>query len=337
MASPLSAKATNKLTRATKDIQHPKFQPTYLQPDHPSPLSSDRDTWITPFSAPAYFPLDAFHSALNEMALHPEHSSSLIIRAEQLPDTQEDEDTAFAIHTGVDLIKHQRVRFIPRQPRRDGRLDERVLSYSSTSGDRGVFVQAPVAESAAEIPFYHPPVRKLAFMWESDGNAVDSLEDEASAAPKVYGRISIAYLPFADAMYNVAAIPPAPKIEKKRSPLSGASLSSSSAATAPRPPATVLEEDTPEAREEARKTTERRLQRTCLALLEKLHKHGHGTVQGYVKRVNHDVSRNVYLVHLPYAHVGGRLPRAVPGPVPSTQGATQAPRVTRAQGRQQPH
>jgi len=273
--------------REVQNISHPKFVPTYLARSTECPLSTESETWITPLSAPAYFPLDIFHSVLHEMAQHPEQNSGLILRAEPLPDSEEAEDTELATRLGLDLLTHDRVRFIPRQPRRDARLDQRVVAYSSPNGDRGVVVKTPLAETCAQVPFYHPPVKKLAFIWDTTGADEEIPEDRE----RCYGRISVAYLPFPDTPCGTEFLAPHPKPPRRRSPLA----ESSSAPDGPvAPPATVLEEDTEEARAEARAVAERRLQRTCLALLERLHKHGHGSAQGYVKRVVHDVSWHSY-------------------------------------------
>ncbi|BEI80956.1 hypothetical protein CcaverHIS002_0201160 [Cutaneotrichosporon cavernicola] len=267
-----------------KEISRPKFEPTYLPHDATTPLSAPG--WVVPLSAPAYFPLDLFHSVLQEQSLHPEQNSSLILRAEKLPGIPATDavDDALAAHIGVDPvpIERLRVRFVPRQVHRDARLCQRNAAYSSDDGRLGFVVKTPEVISAAEMPYYHPPVRQLGFMWKAD----ETGEPQEGDGPRVYGRIYIGYLPFEDSPTPAGdVLGPPPKPQRKRSPLAGPS----SATEVVAPPATVLEDDTPEGREEARVAAERRLQRTCLHLLEKLHKHGHGTAHGYVKRVHHDV------------------------------------------------
>jgi tRNASer (uridine44-2'-O)-methyltransferase len=262
----------------------PKFDPTYLPRDAPTPLSAivplSAPGWIVPLSAPAYFPLDIFHLVLQEQSLHPERNTSLILRAEQLPGTPDTDaaDDALAAHLGVDPtpIERIRVRFVPRQ-RRDARLCQRNAAYSSDDGRIGLVLKTPEVGSAAETPYYHPPVRQLAFLWKADESG------EPSEGPRVYGHIYIAYLPFEDSPTAAGdVLGPPPKPPRKRSPLAGPL-----AGPLVEP---VLEDDSPEGREEARVLAERRLQRTCLHLLEKLHKHGYGSAHGgYVKRVNHDI------------------------------------------------
>lgn len=277
-------KPTSTPPKPGKEIPRPKFQPTYLARDAPTPLSAPG--WVVPLSAPAYFPLELFHTVLQEQSLHPERNSSLILRAQKLPGVPETDrgDDAFAAHIGVDPVPLERirVRFVPRQAHRDARLCQRNAAYSSDDGRLGLVLKTPEVGSAAEMPYYHPPVRQLAFLWEAD----ESGEPPEGEGPRVHGRIYIAYLPFEDSPTPVGdVLGPPPKPPRKRSPLAGPSSTTEVVA----PPATVLEDDTPEGREEARVLAERRLQRTCLHLLEMLHKHGHGSAHGYVKRVHHDV------------------------------------------------
>lgn len=269
------------------NIGHPKFNPTYIARGAASPLSSAKG-WITPLSAPAYFPLDAFHAALREQAIHPEQNSALILRAESMrvvPSDEDEVDDKLAEELGCSLNERQLFRFLPRQARRDAAMEQRHASYSNPD-KYGLILKTPEVESAASMPYYHPPVRKLAFVWEGNGD-LDGVPDDATDGARIYGTLYVCYLPFEDLPPSESdMLAPPSKPPRRRSPLAGSSSTSETV----KPPATVLEDDTPEAREQARVVAERRLQRTCLALLERLHKHGHGVGNGYVKRVHHDVS-----------------------------------------------
>lgn len=276
---------------AAQDIRHPKFVPEYLPNDASTPFDSAKG-WVVPLRAPAYFPLDVFHTVLQQQALHPEQNSSLILRAEQLPnapsdDEASDDELATQLGLNPEPLERLRVRFVPRQARRDARLTQRNTAYSADIGTLGMVLKTPEVVSAAEMPYYHPPVRRLAFVWEADESGDSPQEEgkEGDGGNRTYGWIYVAYLPFDDTPTPATnGLGPPPKPPRKRSPLAGPSAGETVA-----PPATVLEDDSPEGREEARVLAERRLQRTCLHLLEKLHKHGHGTLNGYVKRVHHDV------------------------------------------------
>lgn len=269
----------------------PKFNPTHLPRDQASPLDTELEKWVTPLSAPAYFPLDIFHSILNEQSRHPEQNSSLIIRADCLPSQSgDDDDGGLGARLGLEMNEHNRFRFVPRQPNRDPRLEQVIHSYTSPDGSTGLHLKLPQAGAAADVPYYHPPVRKLAFRWQAAEETEAAMPQEGVS--RVFGTITVSYLPFEDTpatgLPDLMA-PPPPKAPRRRSPLAPPLPESAPV----QPPATVLEDDSPEARLEARAVVERRLNRTCLALLEKLHKHGYGTMQGYQKRVHHDVSSDV--------------------------------------------
>lgn len=301
------------------NIAHPKFEPTYLTNNDRSPLPSSQG-WVTPLSCPAYFPLDVFHKALHEQALHPEQNSSLIIRADSMravPAEDDEADDALAASLGCAVDERLRLRFIPRQPRRDSQLEQRHVSY--TSEKLGLIIKTTEATTAASVPYYYPPVRKLAFVWEGNGD-LDGIPDDTLDGARVYGTLFVAYLPFTDSPASSSETPaPPPKAERRRSPLAGPSTlpGPSAPSETVKPPATVLEDDTPEARQEASAAAEKRLQRTCLALLERLHKHGYGHLNGYVKRVHHDVSHLPSRLTTDYC-----IPRTIPRSVSGTKGTT---------------
>lgn len=288
-ASSAQPKPSSKPVKTTiQTPPRPRFQPTYLPRDHASPLDSETEKWVTPLSAPAYFPLDVFHSILNELSRHPEQNSSLIIRADCLPSQPgDDDDGGLGERLGLEMNEHDRFRFVPRQPNRDSRLEQVIHTYSAPDGLAGLHVKMPQAKSAAEVPYYHPPVRKLAFQWQAVEESEAAMPEEG--VPRVYGTITVSYLPFDDtpATGNPDLMAPPPKAPRRRSPLAPPLPET----TPVQPPATILEDSSPEARIEAQAVAERRLNRTCLALLEKLHKHGYGTMIGYQKRVHHDVSK----------------------------------------------
>lgn len=290
-----NSKPSTRVKRSATENQHPKFEPQYLAQGAPSPLSV-AEGWVVPLVAPAYFSLEVFHFVLQQQALHPEQNSSLILRADKLPlmpSAGDAADDALAAQLQMDStpIERLRVRFVARQVNRDGRLAQRNAAYSSDDGRLGLVLKTPEVSSAAEMPFYHPPVRQIAFIWEADesGDRAEGEDGVEKEGDRIYGRIYVAYLPFEDSPIRAGAVlGPPPKPPRKRSPLAGPPVGAPPTPVAP--PATVLEDDSPEGREAARVMAERRLQRVCFHLLEKLHKHGHGSAHGYVKRVNHDVS-----------------------------------------------
>lgn len=329
----------------TPTVKTPPYKPT-------TPHHSLFPNHISPWTTPCHFTLPTFLHVLKDLTLHPERNSSLILRADPIPlDTQsqikstvhEDEDESFEFEEwvkreGMELVEEIGVRLMPKQPKRDGKLDQRVLFYRSKESvnghqeegsrvEKGIVVMIPMVKEIEEIPFFHPPVKRLVFYYESHTRTVEeeivqgmndlsttdpdpTLESttgesvEVDDSPDVLGLISISYLPFPSALSLASPLNPTPSssssnlspspsnpqpavsenpmlgsrrtsLPRKRSPLAG-----------PDPTPTELikgkEKEDPT-------VTQARLYRTCLALLERVYKHGFGQMVGYKKRVNHDV------------------------------------------------
>ncbi len=135
----------------------------------------------------------------------------------------------------------------------------------------GLVLMIPEVEKEEEIPYYHPKLRALAFHYkelplrsvfddddndeDSNGESSPSLSTTTPGQPPILGTISISILPFPNE-YNAAASSPV----------------SSNAMTAD-------------------KLLPNRTYRTCLHLLETVHKHAYGKMVGYQKRMVHDVSK----------------------------------------------
>ena len=221
----------------------------------------------------------------------------------------------------MELVEEIRVRLMPRMVKRDGRLDETVQFYRSRGrrrrrpsftkeqaheaqlgpeeeaeedeGEEALVVMTPEVKDVADIPYFHPPVKQLAYSWTSSAPSPTDEVDDDSDVPPVRGRISVAYLPYPPDTTSVVtqAQAPAPSpfipiprraAPRKRSPLAPAGSQA----------AEIIDEDG-EATSQHRPRTPvgpERLQRTMLALLERIYKHGFGSMVGYVKRKHHDVS-----------------------------------------------
>lgn len=137
----------------------------------------------------------------------------------------------------------------------------------------------PHADRAEDIPYYHPVLRKLAFRYSSavppvDGKGCEKPEAAPETStpdqPPVRGTISISILPFVE--------------ESDTEPVSAENGSRASTGTIS---GEILSSD----------ILPNRTYRTCLHLLETLHKHGWGRLTGYQKRVVHDVGSD-FIVHL---------------------------------------
>ena len=250
-----------------------------------------------------------FLSTLKDICLHPERCSTIILRADGLPSRDPYDETLY----GLEKLEEIRLRLMPKQPKRDGKLDQRCVFFRrSETGheggkEEGMVLMIPEAKEAGDIPFYHPAVRKLVFRYESILAPMDStsvIEDGVMIEDAfIKGRVSIAYLPFEPlscptpiSQLQIPSPPARPaRAPRKRSPLAGPPIGQGESTSGPiPPPAVILASDGAIPKDEVAKRdeaiSEERLHRTCLGLLEKVYKYGHGNMLGYQKRVNHDVS-----------------------------------------------
>lgn len=426
-----------------ESISPPSFLPYQPSSDSPCPLASDTEPWTEILVSNCHFGLTTFLAVLKDLCLHPERNSNLILRADGLPlkGIRDDEVPRYAACGSdtcqgakgqrMEVVEEIRVRLMPRQPNRDGKLDQRCLffrtpapaaisehhtangtggvaaeqaeragkqapehkavshpspsvSSAHTSRQQAYVIYAPESSSREDQPYYYPPVRKLAYRYETllsaeaeaahaevvraekekrreakrkewqrsrskvmgtikakmnagvaitqeqrqmleagtgrdaevnEGEGEDEGQVELNIPP-VVGRISIAYLPWDTppplADTAVADGQRASK-PKKRSPLaaSGAEQEDSKENEA----AVRAIEGLPaegDVRsgcqlEAARKAEAVKLQRVCLNLLERVYRCGFGQMNGYQKRMNHDVSTPVF------PHISSRAKRVYLG------------------------
>ena len=289
------------LQASSSTFTRPPFRPV-AQPTSPCILSSTTSKWTTPFTIPVHFLRPHFFSGLKDLALHPERNSSLILRADPLPprdDPEPDEETQ---RLGMARVEEVRLRLMPKQVGIDGRLNQRVAFYEDEQG-RGVVIMVPEAKVVDDVPFYHPPVRKLAFIYEP---IEDENGEEAGEVP-IRGTLSVSYLPFAELdvpeTSTVASMPelevdkpaflgPRPaRAPRKRSPLAPTTASTSSDNSG-KPAGVAPSKQDPLA-------IHQRTTRTCRLILERIYKHAYGVMMGYQKRVLHDVRLPALSLNVP--------------------------------------
>ncbi len=313
----------------------PKFQPTALRPPA-GPSQPNQLAWIPVLSAPCHFGLTTFLATLKSLTLHPEHNSTLILRADPLPlrdaeiyaPNENDLGDSFTDLGNMELVERVKVRLMPKMPSRDGKLDQTTVFYrtrpSKTLSDhadddeqetlgsarfeKGLVITIPEAINPQDIPYFHPSVQRLAYKWEPV-NANDEMSDvEDESAMPIQGLISIGYLPFptqvptqntglkvaAASSEDVHLLGRPKRAPRKRSPLAWSTdepTTSKDLGGSHIPPPDLNHTMNDNQDQQVR------LQRTCVALLERLYKHGYGAVVGYQQRIKHDVSgmRYAYL------------------------------------------
>jgi tRNASer (uridine44-2'-O)-methyltransferase len=273
-------------TEAMEQLVRPPFRPETRI--HTCPLEGSSANWVEHLSVPVQFGLSSFVAAIRDLALHPERNSSLILRADPLPPPDPYDGPEGSL-LKLNKVEELKVRLMPKQPNRDGKLDQRIIFFSGR--DDGLVLMIPDVSDVGDIPFYHPPVIKLAFRYEA------IVEETGS---EIIGRIHIAYLPFATTPAGLLAIRPVKA--RRRSPLATEGMiDTKPVARQPLDTGSVPED---------------RLHRTCLGLLERVYKYGYGDLLGYQKRVHHDV-RHISTQLTP----GCRPKRAISRPVFDTQRA----------------
>ena len=413
-----------------ESISPPSFLPYQPSSNSTCPLASDTEPWTEILISNCHFGLSTFLAVLKDLCLHPERNSNLILRADGLPlkgirDEEVPRSAACGSDTGqgakgqrMEVVEEIRVRLMPRQPNRDGRLDQRCLFFrtpapaaisehhtaNGTGGDapeqaeragvqapeheavshpgppaasahssrqQAYVIYAPESSSREDQPYYYPPVRKLAYRYETllpaeaeaahaeivhaekekrreakrkewqrsrlklmgsikakmnagvaitqeqrqmleaetgrDGEANEGQDEDEEQVeldiPPMVGRISIAYRP-SDTPPPLAdtAVADGQRVAKpkKRSPLAASGSeqerSYESEAAARAIEGLPAEGDVRSVcqLEEARKAEAVKLQRVCLNLLERVHRCGFGQMNGYQKRMNHDVSTPIF-------------------------------------------
>ncbi|ORX37646.1 hypothetical protein BD324DRAFT_389608 [Kockovaella imperatae] len=404
-----------------ESFRRPSFHPSSSFPH--SALTdrltrSQADTgqsWIISLSHNVHFSRHAFFAGVKDLAVHPERNSTVILRADPLPPkptpsiatqtrqiNQDDPKGAEKVHSnpiaetfsasdeeavwlGLSRREEFRLRLMPKQVKRDGKLDQRIAIYESESSpakhdsttgqadhghdaEWGMVMMIPEVKSADEIPFYHPVVSKLAFLYEgvkrdeeetrvaAEGSElaphIESETTSKGSSLPIRGRIYVAYLP----LHSLFTRNSAKRSEPPPGPLNGGGPSGvSTAAEFSRPPNLLLaaaRRTPPKRRSPLSQSTssdtsdtsrvdseissshkpgwskpmhtasssavdQNRLNRTLLALFERVFKHGYNGITPYQKRVTHDVLvqkesfQDLYLeLKDRHRHLDSRAPRA---------------------------
>lgn len=220
-----------------------------------------------------------FITTLEALCLHPERNSSSILRADILHDSHHaqtkpsndktndnhlhsaEESSSSTFNAPNGFIEHRRIRrrLLPKKPALDKALEQTCLFFTSPEHDttcrNGIVCLLPEVKSKADVPYYHPILRKLVFRYQSSPSFTFS--DDKDTVPQ--GKISIAALPFGPDDQEAS------ENDSMGSRMEKLSLTANEAL----PQRTI---------------------RTCMHLLETLYKHGWGGGRGYEKRVIHDVS-----------------------------------------------
>ena len=152
--------------------------------------------WVSVVQAPAYAPRASFVAVMDSLVRHPERSSSNILRADILSESEPDShQDALAEQYIVERMVERRI--LPRRPNLDWPMDQTCTTYVHTDRNEAAVVYTPLAESEKDVPFYHPKVRALAFRFLP---ATSPSPSEGEHEPERYGTLQIDLVPFSSAL-----------------------------------------------------------------------------------------------------------------------------------------
>ena len=163
-------------------------QPPFFHSDHSRP-------WIPIYSHPCEFALSHFDEVMLNLIRNPNLTASHLFRADILFDSadgaviQDGEDNSKTLECrqmSIDAYDQHRTiirRFVPRNTKLDKALNQTCLLYTRTltnSADvipkpqhkhmppeNHLVIYLPHADLPSDIPYYHPSVRALAFLYEA--------------------------------------------------------------------------------------------------------------------------------------------------------------------------
>ncbi|RCI09623.1 hypothetical protein L249_3883 [Ophiocordyceps polyrhachis-furcata BCC 54312] len=197
----------------------PVFQPDELPPDS-SPGFEDETScrsWVPLYRHGCTFGRDIFVDKMMNLIRNPNLNSSWLFRADILYDDDDDDDddddekrmpVGQSSAAAEDVVKPlprsirnmttQRTlvrTLIPRNQRRDKALDQTCTFHRGPTSD--LVIYAAHADSASDLPFYHPAVRAVAHLHSRDPTSESA------------GSVSILVLPFGEEDGNdVVHLPP---------------------------------------------------------------------------------------------------------------------------------
>lgn len=178
------------------------FQPRDITQE-PASFSLPDEIWTPMFETPCAFEPEYYQRVMLNLIRHPEIASTYLFRAEIFYDSFNDPEGKFVKHIkadyqprlchvpGYELEQTIVRRMIPRNPQRDNPLVQtcHIFQKKDDSGSTSnLVIYIPHAESASDVPFYHPTVASLAFLhtWPSP-------TPENSSSPSPLGHFSIHY------------------------------------------------------------------------------------------------------------------------------------------------
>ena len=200
-----------------------------------------------------------FEHAISQLIHHPEYNSTLILRSEVIDDSVAEFPDVVPVLEGLQPVRNIHRRLLPRRPARDAGLEQHCTLYapSPTPSSRPIDIDEEDAANSYHVHTHHTPTALV---------LTPILRPGGGDLP--YYHPTVTHLAF-------------------RFVKESTSSSSSSSSSDPAPAAALRIDAVPLPGTSLDPGA--RLYRTCLSLLETLHRYGWGALTNYKKRVAHDV------------------------------------------------
>lgn len=208
---------------ATIDDEEVPYQPVDLTGLPPKMQLPDNNIWMTVLESPCSFTPEIFDAVMLNLIKNPNLTSSHLFRGDILYDNVNlDADPAGPIDNLKDLetdhqprrasiegFRQKRTmvrRLIPRNPQLDKALIQTCHFFqrllSDEEQEQNVVLYIPHVDQPADMPFYHPPVAKVAFqhIWHPVGDSSGTTATATSTDLHPRGVISLSYALFPPTM-----------------------------------------------------------------------------------------------------------------------------------------
>ncbi|OLL22820.1 tRNA (uracil-O(2)-)-methyltransferase [Neolecta irregularis DAH-3] len=136
------------------------FEPRSYGPNATSPFGDSE--WVPMLQHIANYPIEVFDRVIDLLSRHPERNSTNILRADIL------DDITYLTKIQINgwSIKNLTVRrFIPRNPIVDRSLDQTCTVFTKAGNAERLVILEPHGDA---IPFYHPNVKGIAYLYDGE-------------------------------------------------------------------------------------------------------------------------------------------------------------------------
>lgn len=109
--------------------------------------------------------------ALIQLVQHPEYNSTLILRSDEISDSEIPEEFNHQVPRldGIKSTRNIHRRLLPRRPGRDPPIEQHCTFYTADTDEDSIpiscLVLTPILSEGEQMPYYHPAVHHIAFRY----------------------------------------------------------------------------------------------------------------------------------------------------------------------------